>query len=95
MQFDIPTSLGILKVICSTLKMKHLIPRLKLAIIISLAFLAPAAEKLNVLHLTAHLVLSNINRFLNATLIQNFILEIKINKCTFEKYFKYSKLALI
>jgi hypothetical protein len=61
-----------------------MIPRPKIAIVSSLTFLAPDAEKHNVLHLTAHLVLSNINRFLNATLIQNFILEIKINKCTFE-----------
>ncbi len=72
-----------------------MIPRPKIAIVSSLTFLAPAAEKLYVLYLTAHLVLSNINRILNATLIQNFILEIKINKYTFEKYFKYSQLALI
>jgi hypothetical protein len=65
-----------------------MIPRPKITIVSSLTFLAHAAEKLNVLHLTAHLVLSNINRFLNATLIQIFILEIEINKYTFEKYFK-------
>ncbi len=72
-----------------------MIPRPKIAIVSSLTFLAPAAEKPNVLHLTAHLVLTNTKRFFNPIKFKNFILEIYINKYTFKKCFKYSKLALI